>query len=129
VVALRFRSQLAENAKMLSFHHHLPEQNHNEIEGWTVNPDIMERMSIIWIKDQDDQPAIQTRMHISSELLSSCTGIQLTIVQEGINRVERLLKLIHYTDWISYFAALLNDVDPTPVNRIKELKTKISQSN
>ena len=129
VVALRFRSQLAENAKMLSFHHHFPEQNHNEIEGWTSNPDIMERMSIIWLKDQDDHPATQSRMDISSELLDSCTGIQLTIVQKGSNRVERLLKLIHYTDWISYYAALLNDVDPTPVNKIQELKIKISKSS
>ena len=47
VAALRLRGQLAENAKMLSFHHHFPEQNHNEIEGWTVNPDIMNRFSII----------------------------------------------------------------------------------
>ena len=128
VAALRLRGQLAENAKMLSFHHHFPEQNHNEIEGWTVNPDIMNRFSIIWMKDEEDHRGTQARMDISSSLLKSCAGTQLIITQQGANRVERLLKLIHYTDWISYYAALLNNVDPTPVNRIQELKSKIAES-
>ena len=128
VAALRLRGQLAENAKMLSFHHHFPEQNHNEIEGWTVNSDIMNRFAIIWMKDEEDHHGTQMRMNISSSLLDSCSGIQLTISQMGANRVERLLKLIHYTDWISYYTALLNNVDPTPVKRIQELKLQIAQS-
>ena len=67
-------------------------------------------------------------MLISSTLLESSAGSQLEISQSGANRVERLLKLIHYIDWISYYAALLNKVDPTPVNRIQELKIKISKN-
>jgi glucose/mannose-6-phosphate isomerase len=126
VSAVRFRGQLAENAKMLSFHHHFPEQNHNEIEGWTMNSDIMSRFSIIWLKDEEDHPGTQARMKISSTLLESAAGCQLDISQTGENRVERLLKLIHFTDWVSYYAALLNNVDPTPVNRIQELKLRIS---
>ena len=129
VAALRFRGQLAENAKMLSFHHHFPEQNHNEIEGWTVNEDIMRRLTIIWFRDVDDHPGTQARMDISSSLLGSVPGCQLTISQSGAHRTERLLKLIHYTDWISYYAALLNNVDPTPVNRIQTLKDRIAKPN
>jgi glucose/mannose-6-phosphate isomerase len=128
VAALRFRGQLAENAKMLSFHHHFPEQNHNEIEGWTVNPDIMNKFSIIWLKDEGDHNGTRMRMKISSLLLESCASTQFTITQQGDNRVERLLKLIHYTDWVSYYMALLNNVDPTPVNRIQQLKSKITES-
>ena len=127
VAALRLRGQLAENAKMLSFHHHFPEQNHNEIEGWTVNEDIMRRFSIIWLHDVDDHSGTKARMDISSSLLESALECQLTISQSGSFRSERLLKLIHYTDWISFYAALLNDVDPTPVNRIQELKSKIAK--
>ena len=129
VAALRFRGQLAENAKMLSFHHHLPEQNHNEIEGWTVNENIMGQFSIIWLRDVDDHPGTQDRMDISSSLLESAPRYQLTISQSGTHRDIRLLKLIHYTDWISYYAALLNNVDPTPVNRIQALKARIAKTS
>ena len=127
VAALRFRGQLAENAKMLSFHHNFPEQNHNEIEGWTLHEDIMRRFSIVWLRDAGDHPGTQTRMKISSSLLESVPGCQLTISQLGSHITERLLKLIHYIDWISYYTALLNNVDPTPVNRIQKLKDKIAQ--
>jgi len=87
----------------------------------------MIRFSIIWLKDEDDHSGTQARMQISSALLESSAGSQFEISQTGKNRVERLLKLIHFTDWISYYAALLNNVDPTPVNRIQELKLKISE--
>ena len=121
IVALRFRGQLAENAKMLSFHHNLPEQNHNEIEGWTANVDIIRRFSIIWIEDIDDHVGTKKRMHISSSILEPICKNQITITQSGEHRVERLLKLIHFTDWISYYAGLLNNIDPTPVKRIQML--------
>ena len=67
------------------------------------------------------------RMEITSSLLRSVSGKQIIISQSGKNRIERLLKLIHFIDWVSYFAALLNNVDPTPVNRIQELKNKITK--
>ena len=87
----------------------------------------MRRFSIIWLRDKEDHAGTQARMDISSSLLGSLPGSQLCISQSGANRVERLLKLIHYTDWISFYAALLNDVDPTPVNRIQELKSRIAK--
>ena len=125
VVALRFRGQLAENAKMLSFHNNFPEQNHNEIEGWTKNIEIMKKMSIIWIKDKDDHKLVKSRMDITSKIIKN-SGDQLEISQSGANKIERLLKLIHYTDWISYYAALLNKIDPTPVKRIMQLKSEMA---
>ena len=127
VAAVRLRGQLAENAKMLSFHHNFPEQNHNEIEGWTKNNNILKMFSIIWLKDQDDFDGTKLRMEISSFLLKSNIENQITIYQDGSNRIERLIKMIHYVDWISFYSALLNDIDPTPVNRIQELKNMMAQ--
>ena len=126
VVALRFRGQLAENAKILSFHHILPEQNHNEIEGWTLNKKIMQNMSIVWLEDQDDHHGTKKRMELSKSLLRSYPKSHLTFSIEGPNRCERLLKLIHFTDWVSYYLALINNIDPTPVKRIKKLKDMLS---
>jgi len=52
VVAVRFRCQLAENSKILSSHFILPEQNHNEIEGFSNND--ISNYIILWLKDKDD---------------------------------------------------------------------------
>ena len=128
IVALRLKGQLAENSKILSFHNHFPEQNHNEIEGWTINEDIMKRFSVIWIKDEADHKSTKLRMDISATLIDSISAKQINICQSGHSRIERLINLIHLVDWISYYLALFNGVDPTPVNRIQELKRKIAQS-
>jgi len=126
VAALRFRGQLAENSKMLAWHFVLPEQNHNEIEGWTCNAELLKNLSLVWLADQDDHPRVSKRREITSGLLKDKTACEITLQTEGTTPLERLLKLIHLVDWISYYTALLNETDPTPVNRIMLLKKKMS---
>ncbi len=126
VAALRFRGQLAENSKLLAWHFVLPEQNHNEIEGWTCNTDLLKKLSLIWLADQDDHPRVVKRRAITAGLLEHKPACEITLQTDGKSPLERLLKLIHLLDWISYYAALLNAVDPTPVDRIMLLKNKMS---
>jgi len=127
VVALRFKGQLAENGKILSFSSNFPEHNHNEIEGWTLNKSIIKEFSLIWIKDIEEDLRIKNRMHISSNIIKKLPKYELTIQNSGSTKVERLLKLIHYVDWISYYVALYNKIDPTPVKRIEKLKIQMKE--
>jgi glucose/mannose-6-phosphate isomerase len=125
--ALRLRGQLAENSKILSSHLNFPEQNHNEIEGWTLNPEILKKTVIIWITDVSDHPQVQKRMSITKELLSEFSSTQYELKVDGDSDVEKALSLIHLIDWISYYSALMNNIDPTPVERITILKNKLSE--
>jgi len=125
--ALRLRGQLAENAKILSSHLNFPEQNHNEIEGWTLNPEILKKTVIIWITDSSDHNQVQKRMSITKELLGKYPSQQYELKVEGKSDVEKALCLIHLIDWISYYSALLNNIDPTPVERITILKNRLSE--
>ena len=127
VAALRFRGQLAENSKMMAFHHHIPEHNHNEIEGWNSYPELLKKLSIIWLPDQQDHPRSLARMKISRELLSDLPKSQINITSDGSSPLVRLLLLIHTIDWISYYTALLNETDPTPVIKIMSLKNEMSK--
>ncbi|MBC8214538.1 MAG: bifunctional phosphoglucose/phosphomannose isomerase [Candidatus Marinimicrobia bacterium] len=127
VAAYRFRCQLEENAKMMAFHHHIPEQNHNEIEGWNQNPELLKKFTIIWLSDEDDHERSLKRMKVTKQLLNKTVENQITISETGNNRIVRLLKMIHFTDWISYYSALLHNVDPTPVERIQLLKRKMNE--
>ena len=124
--ALRMRGQLAENAKILGSHLNFPEQNHNEIEGWTCNDDILNNTVICWIMDESDHPQVEKRMQITKELLDQYPSNQLILKMKGESNIERALCMIHLIDWISYYCALLNKIDPTPVERITELKNRLS---
>jgi len=127
VAALRFRGQLEENAKMLAFHHNIPEQNHNEIEGWSCHPNLLATKCIIWLKDSDDHPRSLARMEVTGKLLEDKAGNQVEVTQSGRSPLIRLLKMIHFNDWVSYYAALLNNVDPTPVEKITKLKEEMAK--
>ena len=64
-------------------------------------------------------------MKITKELLSSYSWNQININVDGKSSLERMFKMIHLLDWVSYYLALLNSVDPTPVNTISQLKERL----
>ena len=60
-VAVRWRQQINENAKMLAWHHVLPEMNHNELVGWRDNrPDV----AVVWLRNKDDYQRTSIRTDI-----------------------------------------------------------------
>ena len=117
-VALRFKGQLQENSKMIAFHNILPEMNHNEIEGWYDNKNLI----VIWLKDKDDISQIKKRISITKKILENSNIVNKILEVSGKNFTERFLKLIILTDWISYYLAILNNIDPSPVEKIQKLK-------
>jgi glucose/mannose-6-phosphate isomerase len=122
VVALRWKGQLCENAKMLAYHNEIPELNHNEIVGWGNNPDLLSEFSVIWLRDKNDSKRLQARQDITRELLNDIDIMQHEVSAEGANDVERILDLINYGDWLSYWCAILHNTDPSPVEKIDKLK-------
>lgn len=122
VVALRWKGQLCENSKMLAYHNEIPEMNHNEIVGWGNNPDLLSELSVIWLKDENDNERVRARQNITTALLKDIDIMQYEVSAEGANNVERLLGLINYGDWLSYWCAILHNTDPSPVEKINKLK-------
>ena len=90
IVALRFKGQLQENSKMIAFHNLLPEMNHNEIEGWYDN----ENLIVIWLKDKDDISQIEKRISITKKILENSNIVNKILEVSGKNFTERFLKFI-----------------------------------
>jgi len=125
-IASRFRAQLAENSKILACFNTLPEMNHNEIEAWNRKQFGNLKKTIVWISDKEDHPRNLQRIQITSELLNEIGVNNIFISIDGSNYIERSLKTLFLNDWISYYLAEINGVDPVPVNRIMDLKNKMS---
>jgi glucose/mannose-6-phosphate isomerase len=128
VIARRWRSQLAENSKMLASCHDLPELDHNEIVGFESNPELLQRFGVIWLIDKELDPRMQKRLEITKELINQAVAYQLTIQAAGNTLIERMLYLIHFGDWVSFWCAILHKKDPTPVDRIIALKQLLTRS-
>ncbi|MFH2004420.1 MAG: bifunctional phosphoglucose/phosphomannose isomerase, partial [Bacteroidota bacterium] len=126
-VNLRWRGQLCENSKILAFGHTLPEMNHNELVGWKVLIEQMADMMVIFLRDKGDYKRVQLRMKIMEGIVKEYASNVVNIYSEGNSLLTRMFSLIFLGDWISYYLAILNKVDPTPVKVIDYLKAELAK--
>ena len=122
-VAYRMKTQVNENAKQPAFSHVIPEMNHNEINGYKNQG---KKLIAIFIKDKKDSKEIKKRMEINKSLIKSSTSVYDVDVK-GKSLLARVLSTIYIGDFASYYLALMNKEDPTPVPLITELKKRLSK--
>ena len=120
-VAYRWRCQIEENAKQLAFNHQIPEMNHNEIVGWTLPNN---KMSVILIRDANEKVQIKNRFEATKNVAWDEVEI-VECVAEGKTPLARIISMILLGDLVSIELAKLNNVDPTPVTVIENLKTEL----
>ncbi len=123
-VAVRFRQQINENAKMLCWHHVIPEMNHNELVGWTTKN---EDLAVVIFRNNDDYFRTQKRMEVNKTVFKQYTSTIIEIFSKGNTRLEKALYLVHLGDWVSYFLAEKKGVDVTEVNVITHLKNELAK--
>lgn len=128
VAALRFKGQLNENAKMHAWSNRLPELNHNEIVGWENNPELLKKISTVWLADAQTHYRNSKRREVTREIIGNLSASELVLMADGDSLLERLIYLIHLGDWISYWCALAHGTDPTPVVKIDQLKEELEKS-
>lgn len=123
-IAVRLRQQINENAKMLCWHHTIPEMNHNELVGWAGgNKD----MAVIILRNEDDSVKNQQRIEINKTIISTYTDKIYEVWGKGNNKIIRTLYQIHFGDWVSMHLSELNDVDVVEVKVIDFLKSELAK--
>ncbi len=122
-IALRFRQQLNENAKVLCWHHVIPEMNHNELVGWR---DRRDDLAVVVFRNRDDFSRNQIRLEINKEIVSHYTGSFIEIYAKGQSLIEQTMYHVHLGDWVSWYLAQLRGVDATEVRIIDFLKSELA---
>lgn len=126
VVGIRWKGQLAENAQMLAFTNALPEMNHNEIMGWDQQPEFLSQTELFWMRDNTTHEQVQRRIEITADLLQHYPERMHILETRGRSWMTRLFSLIILGDWVSLYAALIQGLDPTKIERISQLKERLS---
>lgn len=111
-MALRFQQQLNENAKQMAHINTFPEMNHNELAGWKFPEALMPIMQPVFMYSDHDHERVEKRMEICRDIFEKKSNPIVDIIGEGASLLEQYFYLIHLTDWISYFLAKENGVDP-----------------
>jgi glucose/mannose-6-phosphate isomerase len=126
-IATRFQQQLNENAKQLAHVNIFPEMNHNELAGWRYPESLMPMLQAVYLYSDHDHERVEKRMEICRDIFEKKSNPIIDIIGEGASLLEQFYYLIHLTDWISYFMAKENGIEPDPMETLMFLKTELDK--
>ena len=127
-VARRWSTQINENAKSLCHYNGLPEIDHNEIVGWGLPREVSYGSFVVFLDPGDLSSRLERRLKVTKGLISDIAEVQ-TVTAQGSGRLARIFSLVYFGDYVSFYLAMLNGVDPTPIERIDYLKKKIKEED
>lgn len=126
-LAYKWKISWNETAKNVAFWNEYPEFNHNEFMGWASHP-IEKPFAVFDIISPLDKPRIVQRFELTDRLLSGKRPHAQTIELKGNTLLAQLLWGAILADFTSAYAAVLNQVDPTPVVLIEKLKKELAEN-
>lgn len=121
-VALRWKTQFAENAKTLTGYGAMPEIFHHEVEGWH-DPSVMIRNSLgVFLTDNSEPAWLVKKRNVAINWMKKSGASALVIPTEGKGLLAKIFSHIMLGDWASYELALLNKEDPLAIKVIEQIK-------
>ena len=122
--AYKWKISFNENAKQVAWAGRFPEFNHNEFLGWTKQPP-EKPSAVIDLRSNLENPQIRKRFEITERLLSGMRPHPVVVDAAGDDLLEQLFSTIALGDFVTLYTALLNGLNPTPVDIIEKLKKEL----
>lgn len=124
--AYKWKISFNENAKNVAWCNMLPEFNHNEFIGWTSHP-VEKPYKVIDLRSNLEHLRVQKRFEVSDRLLSGRRPAAHVVEVKGSNILEQLLWTVVFGDFVTLYTALLNGLNPTPVDLIEKFKKALDE--
>ena len=128
LVAQRWKAQFNENSKTWAFYETFSELNHNAVVGYEFPQEMASKVYVVLLRCPLLHPRITARYQITSEILEKA-GVEHEIIDsKGEGYLTQMMSLVFLGDWVSYYLAMLNHTDPTPVKAIDYLKKRLGNT-
>jgi glucose/mannose-6-phosphate isomerase len=124
--ANKWKICMNENAKNTAWVYQYPEFNHNEFIGWSSHP-VDKPFAVVEIRSNLEHPRVQKRFEVSERLLSGKRPAPIVVEPHGDTLLQQLVWSITMGDFVSIYLALLNGVNPTPVDLVEKFKVALDE--
>lgn len=124
-VAYKWKISWNENAKNVAFWNEYSEFNHNEFMGWASHP-VEKPFAVIDLVSDFEHERILKRFELSDKLLSGRRPKANIVRLQGETPLAQMLWGCILADFVSIYVAVLNGVDPTPVDLIEKFKKELA---
>lgn len=119
---MRFKSQLNENAKVITKCEILPEMNHNEIESWE---NLNKKFSVIMLREGKERREIKIIIKTIRKLIIGKTNY-FEIFAKGKSKFDVILYQVLFGDFVSYFLAKQKHVGMYKTKFINAIKKALT---
>ncbi|OQA57815.1 MAG: bifunctional phosphoglucose/phosphomannose isomerase [Candidatus Omnitrophica bacterium ADurb.Bin277] len=124
-VAMRWRTQFAENAKTLASCEALPEMFHHEIEGWMFPAFKIRRSVAVFLTDRNEPSWLLKKKKVAIQAIRESGAQVLELKAKGNECLSRIFSMVMLGDWTSCELAKLNRVDPMSICVIDRIKKAV----
>jgi glucose/mannose-6-phosphate isomerase len=128
VMARRVKGQWNENAKNWSAFDVMSELDHNAVVGFPHPPVAREALTVLLLRSDRDNPRHKARFDVTAELLSRAGIDHKTLRFVGASTLSEVLQMVMFTDYVTFYVALLNGADPSEVRSIDYLKDRLAKA-
>jgi glucose/mannose-6-phosphate isomerase len=127
-VAWRWKTQLNENSKTWAFCELFPEINHNAAVGYELPSWAKEKVFVVLLCSPSLHPRNVLRYQATTEVLARA-GVNWEVVNApGRSPLAQVMSLVLLGDYLSFYLAILNRTDPTPVDSIDFVKGYLARA-
>lgn len=121
------KNQTNENAKTYANCFDIPELNHHLMEGLKFPAELRELLTFLFFESDLYKPEIVKRYPITREVIEKNEIQTLTYKMRGSTKLEQVYELLVLGSFVSYYLALLNGVNPTPIPWVDYFKEQLSR--
>jgi len=121
-IARRWKTQINEIAKGWAGFEFLPEANHNTLAGLEFPEPVLEKIYAVFLLSKNYYTRNQKRFELTFDqfmVSGLCTDKIQIDEKDKLSEIWRMLLL---GDFISYYLAMLYEVDPTPIDSLENFK-------
>ncbi len=119
--AIRYKNSLQENSKMHAMVEDIIESCHNGIVAWERNSNVKP----ILVQGLDDNNKTIERWSILKEFFEIKDVTYKTIKSVEGNILSKIMDLVYTLDYSTLYTSVLRNVDPSPVDSIDFIKSKL----
>ena len=129
VAAMRWKTEVNENANAPAFWNTHPELCHNEMQGWGQHGDVTRQvLTLVNLRHEYEHPQVARRFEVTEPLLDEVVASVHEIRAEGEGQLAQLLDLMLYGTFVSLELAAQEGIDPGPMGTLDEIKEQVAQS-
>src|SRR5258705_3151036 len=107
----------------------MKDPNKNAVGGSPRPPIAKEALTVLLLRSDRDNPRHKLRFEVTRELLDRARIPHKTLQFAGRNMLSEVLQMVLFTDYVSFYIALLNGADPSPVKSIDYLEDRLAKGS